>query len=222
MNNFIVIGVGGYARSGKNTFVDIASKIVNKAGYTSYSVSFGNALKQEVNDMLIKNGFNSSTSAYTEDSELKKILRPLLVWWGCQRRIESKDGLYWINHVNKQISDIVNINNDKKVIFVSDVRFKNEAECIHNTWEGILVHLKRWENKELTNKDGIIPVKVYDDAPNEEERKQDPLVQEASDYCIEWPNQKKSSVDAINEPILKKIVLDTLNSMDYFIDLLLL
>ncbi len=218
MNN-LIIGVGGYARSGKNTFVDIASKIVEKAGYNSYSVAFGNALKFEVNSMLIENGFNSS--AYTEDSELKKILRPLLVWWGCQRRFESNDGMYWITHVNKQISKIVNTST-KNIVFISDVRFKNEAEFIHTTWNGIVIHLKRWNNRELMDKNGIISIRTYDDAPNEEERKQDPFVQELSDYHVEWPNQAKSLSEAIDEPILKEIVLNTLNSIKYFNGSLLL
>jgi hypothetical protein len=67
--------------------------------------------------------------------------------------------------------------------------------------------------------EGPFKDKIYDDAPNDEERKNDPLIQDIADIHVEWENAKKMiPSEAIEDTNLQNIVLDTLNKTKYFID----
>jgi len=223
-----VIGIGGYARCGKDTFVGIAKNILTKAGYNPVRVAFADKLKEEVSQMLQTNGF--SATVYTEDSAVKAFIRPLLVWWGCQRRRESEGGLYWVNMADQKIrcdmkvDPMFGLDPDKTVFLVSDVRFPNEASWIHETWDGELIHLKRYTTHTSESPvvvDGVsrndMLHKCYDPAPNDEELVQDPHVVDAADQRIEWESKKiMTTAEAIECPYLQRVVLDALNSSKYF------
>ena len=129
----IVLGIAGFARSGKDTFVSIAKEILSKNGYTASRVAFADKLKDEVVNMLKHNYFKADV--YTTNTDDKTLLRPLLVWWGCQRRRESDGGLYWVERANAEINSTVSSydahipsQTQKLVFLVSDVRFPNEAK----------------------------------------------------------------------------------------------
>jgi hypothetical protein len=227
-NDIKVIGIGGYAKSGKDTFVSIAKNILQRNGYKPYRVAFADTLKREVVDMLKNNSFTIDMSNLTPEE--KETIRPLLVWWGCQRRRESPDGLYWIAEVNYNIDKKVDIcckmdgdPTDKLVFLVSDCRFVNECEWVQTNRTGVFIHLKRYSTTlvydEFTGQEVGKIEKIYDDAPNDEERKNDPLIQKIADFCIEWENIKSFTPnDAVNNPFLQEIVLNTLNNTKYFID----
>lgn len=220
MNDIKLIGCGGLARSGKDTFVAIAHQILLGNGYFPTRIAFADALKIEIMHMLNANEFGASVT--TTDSAEKSLIRPLLVWWGCQRRRESEGGRYWIDILEKSIKynikyyNMKNITPDKLVFLISDVRFPNEAAWIHNVYGGEVVHLKKYSVKEVSDRVSSEKsfVKVYDDPPNEEERTNDPLVMELSNHNIEW--ETSSSSDVINDPTLNTIVLNTLNNTRYF------
>lgn len=220
LNNIKVIGIGGLARAGKDTFVGIAKNILTNNGYNPIRVAFADSLKDEVSKMLITNGF--STSVRSDDTEIKKLMRPLMVWWGCQRRRESPNGAYWITEAEAQIkkhSELEHCTNgidyDKLVFLISDVRFPNEVEWIHNKFDGEVIHLKRWKAQKIKNGDTTF-IKQYDLPPNEEEALQDPLVQKISDYHVEWEDAQKSSSGAVEDDVLKQTVLSALNKTKYF------
>lgn len=218
-----VIGIAGYARCGKDTFVGIAKNILTRNGYRPQRFAFADMLKNETQAMLAANNFKASV--YTEDATAKTLVRPLLVWWGCQRRYESEGGLYWVNEVDKKLKDWDECQArggfiGSGVALVSDVRFVNEADWVHNNWNGVVIHLKRWKTEwHKGGQDGSdeIACKVYDDAPNEEEAKNDPLVQKKADHLIEWESAKKmTAAEAIEDPGLQKVVLDALNATKFF------
>ena len=221
-----VIGIAGFARCGKDTFVKIAQDILKKNGYTPMRLAFADMLKDEVERMLKDNKFSATVK--TEDSAAKTLIRPLLVWWGCQRRHETEGGLYWINEVDKQIRGIVadmqsgGGSTERMVTLISDVRFPNEAEWVHGNWDGSVIHLKKYQSEwRRAGQDGSeeVQVKVYDSAPNEEEAKQDPLVEAMADVKIEWEGRgHKTAADAANsrDGYLQKVVLDALNSTKFF------
>jgi len=220
----IVIGIGGLARSGKDTFVGIAKNILKRNGYTPVRIAFADRLKEEVTKMLESNNFQASV--YTEDSAAKSLIRPLLVWWGCQRRYESEGGLYWVNTADEHMKNHRGaahhnyIEDDKLVFLVSDVRFVNEAKWVHESWDGVVIHLKRYVHEwHKCGQDGSdeCQVKVFDPAPNEEEAKNDPLVQELADHRVEWESKKKmTAAEAMEDPYLQNIVLNTLNNTKFF------
>lgn len=216
LNNIKIIGIGGLARSGKDTFVAIAKNILKRNGYAPFRIAFADKLKEEVEAMLVANNFKASV--LTDDTEAKKLIRPLLVWWGCQRRYESDGGLYWVKKAEEVINHYYSnaIDKNKLVFLVSDVRFPNEVKWVHETFGGEVIHLKKYavqtvSNRALTEESFI---KIYDTPPNEEEKKQDPIVREMSNYQIEW--EKSSAKDLMTDPTLNKIVLEALNRTKYF------
>jgi hypothetical protein len=218
-----VIGIAGYARCGKDTFVQIAKNILTKNGYRPRRFAFADMLKDEVTHMLEVNNFKGRVK--TDDPTMKTQMRPLMVWWGCQRRYESDGGLYWVNEVDKQLSVWDECESKGGVIgsgvaLVSDVRFPNEARWVHEKWGGQVIHLKKWQSEwRRGGQDGSdeVLVKVYDSAPNEEEAKQDPLVEAMADVKTEWEGKGHASATlASAEESLHKVVLDALNATKFF------
>lgn len=188
--NFTVIGIAGYARCGKDTFCKIASSVLSESGYEVKKFAFAEELKK-LADPICKQLFG--ISAFTDDTDEKKVIRPGLVWIGCGLR-ENKDPNIWISKVNNclvyEYERFVDENrNGKKVYFVSDVRFPNEADWIHKNWEGWVLHLSKFHRKEGFQ--GEVE-QVFDEAPNAEEAKNDPLVKAKSDYQLEWEDVRMS------------------------------
>ncbi len=218
-----VIGISGYARCGKDTFVNIAKDILTKNGYRPQRFAFADMLKDEVTGMLKDNKFRGTVK--TDDPVVKTQMRPLMVWWGCQRRYESDGGLYWVNEVDKKLNDWDECESRGGVIgsgvaLISDVRFPNEAKWVHEKWDGQVIHLKKWQSEwRKAGQDGSdeVLVKVYDPAPNEEEAKQDPIVESMSDIRTEWEGKGKATAAiASGEESLQKVVLNALNSTKFF------
>jgi len=179
----IVIGVGGFARSGKDTFVKIARKILKEHGYSSIKLAFADTLKDEI-DGFLKSNYN--ISAWTNDDDEKMVIRPFLVAHGCGKR-GITGGKYWIEKLDQLIEGI-HFNED--VIFVSDCRFPNEVDWVHQKWSGWFVHVKKY--RLLEKYTGIMyspeTERVYDDAPNEEEATNDPICERRADYRLEMEN----------------------------------
>ena len=180
----IIIGIGGLAMSGKDTFVKIAKKILKDNGYTSIKLAFADALKEEL-DPFTRKYYN--ISVWTNDTKEKNLVRRSMVSHGCIMR--DIDPEYWIKKIDEAIETIHFV---EDVIFISDCRFPNEVDWVHEKWSGWFVHLKKYlliteyPNGEKRDENHII--KLYDKAPNEEEAVQDPLCIEKADYRLELEN----------------------------------
>jgi hypothetical protein len=181
-----VIGVAGFARAGKDTFVKVASKILKKNGYTTSTLSFARGLKDDLEPWLIE---KYGISAWTEDAVEKQLIRPFMVAHGCGKRIQT-EGKYWIDKVDEQIRNGITCCkevDEKHVFFISDVRFPNEEKWLHESWSGWLVHLRKYKMDNI--RDGTADRgRMYDKAPNEEESKNDPLVMAKADFKLELEN----------------------------------
>lgn len=216
-----VIGVSGYARAGKDTFASIAIDILKQNGFEAKQYSFAGALKEEVKDFLQK---NCGVDVYTQDGELKKDIRDFLVWYGTTFW-RKRDPKRWIRGVDLQIkSDGNNADGIVKpkidIAIISDVRYLNEAEWIHS-WGGYLVHIAayKWQDGSIDFKHTNIPdgkVKVFFDAPNEQEKINDPLVNAQSDIKVEWEIKGLAPKKAFCDPELRAYVRNALNSMEWF------
>ena len=110
MNN--IIGVTGFARSGKDTFYQESSKLLSRANCFRYA--FADALKQESDDFLKK---NVGISAFTEDSEDKELIRPFLVTYGTELRRKLNPNC-WISKVEEMIEQN-HKSSDKNFIFIN-------------------------------------------------------------------------------------------------------
>jgi len=112
---------------------------------------------------------------------------------------------------------------DSIVTLVSDVRFPNEAKWIQESWDGEVIHLRRY-TKGLDyigagEERSFHPhyKTIYDPAPNEEEEKQDPIVMAMANHRIEWENiGKLSAAEAGENPYLRGEVLKALNATKFF------
>jgi len=134
-----IIGISGSARSGKDTLGSNIVQILSDQGIKAKTVSFANELKESVNKFLID---QTGISAFTEDDEEKKLIRPFLVCWGTEI-MRSIDDRIWIDKLEENLSsDCVNI--------ITDVRFKNELDWIKQN-NGLTVFLNR-ENINPANK----------------------------------------------------------------------
>lgn len=181
MNN--IIGVTGFARSGKDTFYQESSKLLSKAKCFRYA--FADALKHESDDFLKK---HVGISAFTEDPVDKELIRPFLVTYGTQLR-RKLDPNCWISRVESMI-DENHINSSENFIFITDVRFENEAQWVKSIG-GTIVKVTR---------DGVKPA-------NKDEHTQSALIEKYVDLRIIWPTYKPGSMSQSHNlllPVFKK------------------
>ena len=162
MNNKL-IGISGFARCGKDTFYECCSLILSSRGKESEGYSFAYALKDELNDLLIK---YTGVSAFTEDNNEKDLIRPLLVTYGTQIRRKINHNC-WIEKIEAKVERELSAG---KYVFIRDVRFLNEAEWIKSKG-GLLINMSR---------EGVGPA-------NTDESEQYELFKHLIDYKISWP-----------------------------------
>ena len=179
-----LIGLCGLARCGKDSFFEISKNILNKKGIEVQRYAFADSLKQECDELLNK---YVGISAFTEKSSEKEIIRPLLVTYGTHIRRKLNQNC-WIDKINNDVVESISKN---KVVFITDVRFKNEIDWVHNL-QGESIHITREDNS----------------APNDEELKNDPILKEKSTQNIYWKN-----FDSIKSKDISNIVNNILSSI---------
>ncbi len=157
------IGVSGFARSGKDTFYERCKIFLEKEGKKVCRFGFADALKEECDELL---GKYTDISAFTENNSEKKLVRPLMVTWGTSIR-RKLDENCWIKKIQSDVEQKIR---DGYYVFVTDVRFKNEAEWVKING-GILVNVAR---------EGIGPA-------NHEEHKQSHLLKAFVSHKVYWP-----------------------------------
>jgi len=134
-----LIGLCGFARSGKNSFSDfiIDLRIEEKADLLKVmSTSFAYALRKDLDSFLLD---KLNISAFTEDPKEKEIIRPMLIAWGTDVMRDRIDKNHWINKIEEEVN-----NNRKNQIssIITDVRFGNELEWIRKN-QGITIFIER-------------------------------------------------------------------------------
>lgn len=178
MENIKVLGVGGLARSGKDTFTEILINQLAKRGKKTKQVSLAGPLKQYCDEFCKT---NLGISSFTQVPEEKILIRPLLVWFGDAKRKQT-NGRFWINLATKAIQQAESDGFD--VAIVSDVRYsfyeRDEVYWLKNEMAGNIAHVSRYTQAN----DGI---KEFLQPPNDHERINNPKVRAAADYVIEWP-----------------------------------
>tara|TARA_B100000579_G_scaffold437980_1_gene470486 strand:- start:5578 stop:6168 length:591 start_codon:yes stop_codon:yes gene_type:complete len=163
MNHFPkIIGVAGVARAGKDTFFKYISECVD---VSISRIAFADELKKDLNNFMKA---KAGISPFTNVTEEKNIIRPMLVAYGCMMR-DISNGRYWVSKIDTLIKQSYD-----PYFCITDVRFPNEVDYIQKN-SGIVVHLSRLDENGKT----IPPA-------NEEEEAQDPIIKEKADYCISW------------------------------------
>ena len=131
-----LIGIIGFARTGKDALASILSELMQEKGDQCKIASFAYYLKKDV-DSFLRSRLN--ISAFTEDPKEKEIIRPLLVCWGTQIIRDKIDSEYWIRKMHNV--RVIHQSQGIKTI-IPDVRFKNEVAWIHSLG-GATIYIER-------------------------------------------------------------------------------
>lgn len=189
----MIIGISGVARSGKDTLANGFVKIFEELGIKAKRYALADELKLEVRS-FIKKTLNIDVFDLTDYQ--KKLIRPFLVFWGTHIRRENNKNC-WIESLEKQLKP-------DTLTIVSDIRYENEAEWVKKNG-GILIHISR-----IGDFGNII------EAPNEEERQNDPILAAKADASFVWQtfgNDNKNLLEdycyaffqsCLSEEIIKK------------------
>lgn len=159
----MIIGISGVARSGKDTLANGFVEIFKHIGVKAKRYALADELKREVKPFVKK---TLGIDVFNLTDEEKAVVRPFLVFWGTHIRRKNNDNC-WIEALQKHLkSDTLTI--------VSDIRYQNEADWIKDNG-GILIHISR-----IGDFGNVI------EAPNEEERQNDPILASKSDANFVW------------------------------------
>lgn len=131
-----IVGLCGYARSGKDT----AAKALTESGEWRRA-AFADALKADVLHAMIGSAKAGGIPraqwprwSWFEDAAAKERLRPLLVEYGRAMRGVSPD--YWIRRLERDYM------RGGQAVAVTDVRYANEAEWIRSLG-GLVIEIAR-------------------------------------------------------------------------------
>jgi hypothetical protein len=120
-----IILISGYARSGKDSLATHLKRELEIEGHEARVLKFANALKEALQAALNRVGLEH-IDVFTEDEELKKLLRPLLVEFGKFARKMHKD--VFVKALIKDMEAL--FCNGIEVALISDCRYINESEII--------------------------------------------------------------------------------------------
>jgi len=196
-----VIGIGGVATAGKDTFFAALVEYLASHGIVAQRYAFADSLKNEI-DPFMKEQYG--ISAWTKDPEEKKLIRPMLVAHGGVRRRMSK-GTHWTGVVTPLVKAAMA---QGIIPVITDVRYA-EYDCDEVTWlnnlGGKLVYVRRYKlseprviySKEEGGYNTEYQEKVFVQPPNEDEARNDPNLRKLAHTIIEWPTLSDTSLESM-------------------------
>lgn len=182
MNTNFIIGLCGHARSGKDTFCELAKAFLSEKEVGAARVAFADQLKKDLDELC---RHKIGCSAFTDDPEEKKIIRPLLVTYGTDV-MRKLDENCWIDKLEKNLY----LHQQMQLLpIVTDVRYPNEMEWVrkHN---GVCVYITR---------KGIGPA-------NKEEKVNNSILKKGADYRIMWPSFGKEEAMELGKPFARRVM----------------
>lgn len=169
------IGIAGAARAGKDTLCRGLIRQLREIKMDAVRKSIaGDLVKQDLKNLLMEK-FN--INPFTEDSDVKGFMRPLLVEYGKMQRNKSK-GRYFIEAFEPE-PNAVNILPDIRYVEYS----QDEVFWLKNEVKGLLIFIKR---------------KGIDDA-NETEKINNKIIKDMADYVLEWDSLKEKNTEDVLE-----------------------
>lgn len=184
-----MIGISGYARSGKDTFGETLQRVFLKYGINSKTYALANQLKFDIS-FLTEGDFG--INAFTKDDKEKKIIRPLLVGYGEAWR--NADADHWLQ--------ILDSNLEPRILpIITDIRYGNEADYVLEN-QGFLLNL----NRTLPNGTFLTPA-------NKEEEKNHPIVLKKCHFNLCWrTTEDENEIEQIVENFIISILEEKLNT----------
>jgi hypothetical protein len=185
-----IIGIAGASRSGKDTlckaFIRVLKREFDLIGVRKSLA--GDLIKSDLYDILYK---NLKIDPFTEKTEEKNIIRPLLVEYGKLMRNKTK-GRYFLDNFSPK-SNAINI--------IPDIRYdeyeKDEVYWLKNEVNGVLIFIER---------ENILDANIS-------ELKNNKTIKEIADFHIKWSSldekieEDRTIIDEYAYDILKNINL---------------
>lgn len=149
----MVIGLAGYAQSGKDTLLLQLQGLGDKK-YVRFA--FADALKHEIKQRISD---EYGIDVFNCTSEEKNSVRHLMVELGAARRAEDPN--YWINQTLANIKQAME--EDPSIIpVITDVRYENEADILEAEFPGSkLVVINRYGNGPANDQEAEFTSKLY-------------------------------------------------------------
>ena len=209
-----IIGISGYARSGKDLFTSVAQKILKEHKIKSEKFALAYELKNDLKS-LIKN--KVGIDVFTDNTQEKSIIRPLLVAYGDVMR-KTSEGRYWTGKLEQRIA-----NSKSDVVFITDIRYdvypEDECAWLQNKQCGKLIHITKFNQGPVPqgkrfSKNKI--VKIYDAAPNDHELFNNPKVKTKANYAFEWEDcsDKLNESSLEDHPYIREKVIEALKAIN--------
>lgn len=170
-----IIGISGAARAGKDTLCRALVRELAKNEIIGVRKSIaGDTVKGDLQELLER---KFKMDSFTEITEEKEFMRPLLVEYGKMQRAKTQ-GRYFIEQFEIE-QYVINI--------LPDIRYveypKDEVFWLKNEVNGFLIFLER-EN-------------VYD--ANDTERVNNKIIKEMADYKLKWSSLDEKSKSGRSE-----------------------
>ena len=179
-----IIGIAGAARAGKDTLCRALQREFAKIDILAVRKSIaGDTVKADLQELLER---KFKLDSFTEITEQKEFMRPLLVEYGKMQRSKTQ-GRYFIEQF-EPTNDAINI--------LPDIRYveypKDEVYWLKNEMNGFLIFVER--------------IVIYD--ANDTEKVNNKIIRNMADYIVQWDSldeQSSYNRDNINE-YAKKVI----------------
>lgn len=190
--NLIILGISGYATSGKDTFAKIAQNLLKDRQNTDCHIFNFAADLKVIADSIIRPYLG--IDCFYPSPEDKKHIRKILV--GIGQGFRDVDEFFWVKRVAEKINklDLNKIN----FVLIPDNRNINECEWVKSHKNGFIVSITR---------DGIVP-------PNDHEAENIPLIaSKFADFSVSWSNIGNCEENILTNHKLVGIVEETLGKI---------
>jgi len=192
MNKKLVIGIGGLARSGKDTLCNMLIQQFYLNGYKAKRRALADELKVAIHPSILK---QYRVDIFNCTPEEKELVRPEMVAYGKELR-EKTMGTHWTSLVEEKMKD-----DEENFIIVPDVRYnfypEDEVNWVKKKHKGLLLHVARYNI--------VDGEKVWVQPPNEDERIHDPLVRKDADISFSWPTKDTAELQQMYGEFLQTI-----------------
>ena len=187
----MIVGLSGVAKSGKDSFYNIAEQFFLNSKIKTKRLALADLLKSDLyNFILNKIGVDMKNMNATE----KDLIRPLMVVYGSIKR-QQTSGKHWTYNLQKEIKEYL-----KKydIIFITDIRYayypEDELVWLKQNNNGLLLHISRIDENGI-----FIP------PANEEEKNNDPILKNNADISVFWKttDSKNERITYIKESLEK-------------------
>ncbi len=167
----MIIGISGCSRVGKNSFAKWAAEYFKSKNISCAEFALADELKRDLEDFMLE---KTGISVWTDNTEAKAVIRPLMVEYGRIQRERTK-GEYWIDKLRPKLEE-----SKAGVKFITDIRYPDDEVEFVKSQGGVVIHITRFDADNWLNfKEEVQPA-------NDEERRNDPRVKEKANFRFSW------------------------------------